>query len=114
MTPKRTVCLVLVALVLVAMMGMKVFAAGAWYICDVKSAGPIATAHNYGTRIFLTDTAKSPAFQNQEFQVPLARSKEFLAVALDAIDQRKKVKVYVNDSGAGAIPTVFALYLEAQ
>jgi len=82
-----------------------------WYTCQVDGAGPITATT--GVRIFLTDTAASPAFQNQEFQVPRGRDNQFLAVALEAISLNKKVKVSTNP-GTGAIPSISAIYLQAQ
>lgn len=87
-------------------------AAPPWYVCQVEAAGPFGTTT--GTRVFLTDTAAPPAFQNQQFQFPPTRDKEFLAVALEAISLNKKVQVLVGVFGTRAVPGISAIYLQAQ
>ena len=82
-----------------------------WYICQVDATGPFGATG--GTRIFLTDTAASPAFQNQQFQFPSGREKEFLAVALEAISLNKKVNICVG-GGTRAVPGLRTIYLQAQ
>ena len=86
-------------------------AAPPWYVCQVEATGPFGAGT--ATRIFLTDTAASPAFQNQQFTVPPSRAKEFLAVALEAISLNKKVKVFTGP-GTVAMPSISAIYLQAQ
>jgi len=104
-------CLVLMIAVLMGGSAVAGQAASSWYTCQVDGAGPITATT--GARIFLTDTAEPPAFQNQEFQVPRGRENQFLAVALEAISQGRKVKVS-TDPNKGTIPTVSAIYLQAQ
>ncbi len=108
---KKALCLVLVIAGLVGGLAVMGQAASDWYVCNVEMAGPINGPQ--GVRLFLTDTAAPPVFQNQEFQAPRAMIKEFLAVALEAINQGRKVKVYTNPL-TGTVPVVSAIYLQAQ
>jgi len=107
----KALCLGLMVAVLVGGLTGTGQAASTWYTCQVDGAGP--TNSSAGARIFLTDTADPPAFQNQEFQVPQSRANQFLAVALEAISQGRRVKAYTN-LDKGTIPTVTAIYLQAQ
>jgi len=107
----KGLCLVLVVAGLVGGLAVTGQAESDWYVCHVEMAGPIKGPH--GVRLFLTDTAASPVFQNQEFQAPRTLIKEVLAVALEAINQGRKVKVY-TDPLSGTVPLVSAIYLQAQ
>jgi hypothetical protein len=66
-----------------------------------------------GARFFLTEASDDThLFTNKQFQVGPTRAKEFLAVALTAISQGKKVRV--STTNTGTIPLITAIYLQSQ
>ena len=119
---KRALLVVLILAAAVMALTGEALAAGAWYTCTVEQAGPNGTIAYPSTtpaastsRIFLTDTASSPAWVgSKEFSISATRAREFLAVGLAAITSGKKVKVFFTfPANLTAIPTLTAIYLEA-
>jgi len=77
------------------------------YTCTVVQAGPVGTTASGGGKILLTDTAATPAFTGKAFYLPAERTKEFLAVALTALINDKKVKVTID----AQLKNITAIYL---
>jgi len=89
--------------------GLSLQASAAWYTCTVNQAGPFGATAESGVRIYLTDDAATWEGSKQ-FKVAAARANQFLAVALTAIANGKKVYVSCVNP-AVALPTITAIYL---
>jgi hypothetical protein len=78
--------------------------AGDWYdACQVDQVGP---GPSKDTHLFLTHTAPSPAWDgSKDFLVDAKRAKEIQAVALTAVVNVKKVRVFTDLSQATPVVT---------
>ena len=109
MKAKKLVLVVLWVGALVAFLTVTSYAA-ALYTCTVKNAGPamLPTYHMVITLTYVSGTP-APTPTTQTFYAPVGHEKEFLAVALTAMANNKKVSAYVDFATAKS--TVFNLYL---
>lgn len=81
------------------------------YKCTVDQVGPAGTTQAAGSKIYLTDTASTPAWKGSKaFKVPTERSKEFLAVGLAAMAGSTTVKVTTNAD----LTSITTIYLQKQ
>ncbi len=99
--------LALVGLVcgLVLAFSVSAYAAAATYTCTVNSAGPQAAGTaNYKMAIKLTSTPGT-----KTFVAPTGKEKEFLAVALTAIANGKKVSVVIDWAATNVLATMYLL-----
>jgi ABC-type amino acid transport substrate-binding protein len=111
MKTKKMAVTVLMVFGLLAALSLSAHAAT--FTCTVVSAGPLNTAVDSGTRFFLTEASDdTPEWSNKQFQVGATRAKEYLAVALTAISQGKKVKITTPNTGT--VPFITSMYLQSQ
>jgi len=114
MKTKKMVVMVLAAVLVVAFAATGAFAAFAWYDATVTASAP-----GYGgagpsgatdTIFVLTHSATTKLFTNKQFKAWTGRQKEMLAVALTAMANGKKLRVYV-DLAAAAPPPIQIMML---
>ncbi|MHC1727622.1 MAG: hypothetical protein AB9866_16735 [Syntrophobacteraceae bacterium] len=102
--------ILVIAVVMTSVFGLytpEAKAAAAWYTCSVLEAGP-APVYSWGKyRFKLTDDGA--VFTGKYFYAETGFEKEMLAVALTAIANGKKVKIYADNSGS--VPKVTLMYL---
>lgn len=108
MKTKKTLVVLLLVCGLLA--GGALQAAAAWYTCTVNQAGPFGVAESSSVRIFLTDDGA--AWEgSKEFKVNVSRANSFLAVALTAMANGKKVRVSCANIAASPA-AITAIYLQ--
>jgi hypothetical protein len=104
----RTIIVLCLLAVASIIFPMNTNAAGS-YVCTVDQAGPHGQAAAGGARLYLTDTADTPAWAGSKtFKVPADRSKEFLAVGIAAIANDKKVTI-VTDATMTNVTTIYLM-----
>jgi hypothetical protein len=113
MKARKLVLLVLSVCALVAFLTATSYAALATYTCTVNYAGPVTSTGTYHMAIKLTYASGSPTptTKTKVFYAPTGHEKEFLAVALTAMANSKKVSAYV-DFDTVSSTTVYNLYLQ--
>jgi hypothetical protein len=82
-------------------------AASSTFTCTVNQAGPSGAE----VRIMLSDSSAAPYFTNKWFKAPVGQENRMLAIAISAINSRKKVNVIV-DPELPSPPEISALYLK--
>jgi hypothetical protein len=82
-------------------------AASETFTCTVNQAGPSGTE----VKIMLSDSSPAPYFVNKWFKAPVGQENRMLAIAVSAMNNRKKVSVVV-DPDLPSPPEISALYLK--
>lgn len=111
MKTKKAIFILLTVFCLMGMFFLE--ANAAWLTCTVDQVGPSGTTEGVsGSYIYLTDTADPPAWggASKKCYFGPARGKEFLAVALTALANGKKVQVGITLTPA--IPPISAIYIQ--
>jgi hypothetical protein len=101
---RRILLVVMVVMVAGACFTTDASAAQQWYTCRVEMTGP-----GWGA-IYINLSENSAAFTKKWFSVPADAKKEFLAVALTAMNSGMKVMV-VTDLSLSGYPPIYAIYL---
>jgi ABC-type glycerol-3-phosphate transport system substrate-binding protein len=114
MKTRKMALMVLVAFGLVAVFSVSAYAAAANCVCTVSSAGTYTwtgSATDYKTAIKLTwvSGGTTPGTKVKTFYAPTNREKDFLAIALTAMANGKKVTALVDFITASTV--VNNLYL---